>query len=282
MPDILVCRPDFFEVAYTINPYMAPEDWNQHKLDYQQRAKNEWSRFIHALQKLNVDLHYLPPAPGVPDMVFTANGGLVLDKKILLSRFRYSQRQCEEPYFLTMFESLKKIGVIHEIIPFPQDIFFEGCGDALWDYHRKVLWFGYGQRSEIKAADIISEIFDVEVVPLQLISPVFYHLDTCFCPLTSRDIMYYPNAFSKDSVNIIEKRVEKNKIIKPYEWSDITKLSMNAICIENNILFSRCSSDLECRLYDKGYHVVKSTLDTFLKSGGGPACLHLSLSNVSH
>jgi len=280
MPDILVCNPEYFEVSYSINPFMVPTDWEINKEKYYIRAKSEWKRFVTELQKItDVDLHNIPPSPGIPDLVFTANAGSVLNKKALLSRFKHSQRQAEEPYFLTMFEELKKKKIIDTIETMPDDIFFEGCGDCLWDAHRQVLWFGYGQRSDLDAANIIKDYFNVKVLPLQLTSNVFYHLDTCFCPLTNGEVLYYPNAFSSEALRLINEYVDMGKeAIIPHEWSDITKLAMNAICIGNDVVISYASADLECRLYDKGYNVIKTPLDSFLKSGGGPACLHLSLS----
>ena len=129
----------------------------------------------------------IAPHAGLPDMVFTANAGLALGKKFVLSRFLPRERQGEEPVFKKWF---KKQGF--DILELPADLPFEGAGDALLDPARGCLWAGYGFRSELAAHPRLAEWLNIEVISLRLIDPRFYHLDTCFCPLENGAVLYYP------------------------------------------------------------------------------------------
>ncbi len=123
-------------------------------------------------------------------MVFTANPGLVLGQTVVLSRFFHPERQGEEPYFQQWFEAQGY--TVHQL---PKSLPFEGAGDALLDRSGRWLWAGYGFRSELDSHPYLAKWLDVEVLSLRLVDRRFYHLDTCFCPLTDGYLLYYPAAF---------------------------------------------------------------------------------------
>jgi lysine-ketoglutarate reductase/saccharopine dehydrogenase-like protein (TIGR00300 family) len=202
-------------------------------------------------------------------MVFTANAGLVLGKNVVLSRFLHPERQGEEPHFKEWFESQG-----YTVRELPKDLPFEGAGDALLDREGRWLWAGYGFRSELDAHPYLAKWLDIEVLSLQLVDERFYHLDTCFCPLTDGYLLYYPPAFDFYSNRIIEMRVPEEKRI-PLEEPDAVNFACNAVNIGKTVVMNKASDSLKQRMADIGFEVVETPLTEFLKAGGAAKCLTL-------
>lgn len=261
---ILMCPPDHYDVDYVINPWM---EGNIHKSSFD-RAREQWQKLYHTLKNhALVDL--VTPAKGWPDMVFTANAGLVLDKTVVLSRFYHKERQGEEPYFKEWFES--QGFTVHEL---PKDLPFEGAGDALFDREGRYLWAGYGFRSELDSHPLIAEWLDIEVLSLRLMDERFYHLDTCFCPLTGGYLMYYPPAFDSYSNRLIELRVPPEKRII-VEEPDAINFACNTVNINQTVVMNKASDNLKAKLQEAGFTVIETPLTEFLKAGGAAKCLTL-------
>ena len=261
---ILMCPPDHYDVDYVINPWM---EGNIHKSS-RDRAVEQWQKLYHVLKdRALVDL--VTPAKGWPDMVFTANAGLVLGDNVVLSRFFHKERQGEEPYFKAWFE--ENGFTVYEL---PKDLPFEGAGDALFDREGRWLWAGYGFRSELDSHPYIAEWLDTEVVSLRLIDERFYHLDTCFCPLTGGYLLYYPPAFDSYSNRVIEMRVPPEKRII-VEEPDAVCFACNAVNVNQTIVMNQVSDRLKQALGKAGFEVVETPLSEFLKAGGAAKCLTL-------
>jgi len=261
---ILMCAPDHYDVDYVINPWM---EGNIHKSS-RDRAVEQWQKLYHVLKdRALVDL--VTPAKGWPDMVFTANAGLVLGDNVVLSRFFHKERQGEEPYFKEWFE--QNGFTVYEL---PKDLPFEGAGDALFDREGRWLWAGYGFRSELDSHPYIAGWLDTEVVSLRLIDERFYHLDTCFCPLTGGYLLYYPPAFDSYSNRVIEMRIPPEKRII-VEEPDAVCFACNAVNVNNTIVMNQVSDRLKQQLREVGFEVVETPLSEFLKAGGAAKCLTL-------
>src|SRR6185295_9806848 len=145
-------------------------------------------------------LERMKPVPALPDMVFTANAGVVVGGRAVPSRFRHPERRREEPFFEAWF---REHG--YHVIVLEPDIYFEGAGDLL---RFPDVWFGgYRQRSDVTAYSRLSEVFDREIIPLELVDRRFYHLDTCFCPLSGGELLYYPAAFDQYAQSAIAERI---------------------------------------------------------------------------
>ncbi|HAX90571.1 MAG TPA: TIGR00300 family protein [Cyanobacteria bacterium UBA11370] len=260
----LMCPPDHYDVDYVINPWM---EGNIHKSS-RDRAVEQWQKLHHLLKDHSlVDL--VKPESGWPDMVFTANAGLVLGKDVVLSRFLHKERQGEEPHFKDWFESQGY--TVHEL---PKDLPFEGAGDALLDREGRWLWAGYGFRSELDSHPYLAKWLDIEVVSLRLIDERFYHLDTCFCPLTGGYLLYYPPAFDAYSNRLIEMRVLPEKRIA-IEEADAVNFACNAVNINQTVVMNKASDALKECLADAGFRVLETPLTEFLKAGGAAKCLTL-------
>ena len=260
----LMCAPDHYDVDYVINPWM---EGNIHKSS-RDRAVEQWEKLHHTLKEhAIVDL--VTPAKGWPDMVFTANAGLVLGKTVVLSRFMHKERQGEEPYFKQWFE--ENGYTVHEL---PKDLPFEGAGDALLDREGRWLWAGYGFRSELDSHPYLAKWLDIEVLSLRLIDERFYHLDTCFCPLKNGYLLYYPAAFDSYSNRLIEMRVSQEKRIAIAE-ADAVNFACNAVNVDHIVVMNQATDALKAQLADAGFQVIETPLNEFLKAGGAAKCLTL-------
>lgn len=266
---ILMCPPDFYDVDYVINPWM---EGNVHRSS-QERAQQQWQGLYHLLKDLAV-IDLITPVLGVPDMVFTANAGLVLGKKCVLSRFFHPERQKEEPYFKQWF-----LAHDFEVFELPTDLPFEGAGDALLDRGGNWLWAGYGFRSELDSHPYIAKWLDIEVLSLRLIDPRFYHLDTCFCPLSDGYLLYYPPAFDAYSNRLIELRVPQAKRIVVSE-PDALNFACNAVNVGQTVVLNKASDSLKQHLHQVGFTVQETPLSEFLKAGGAAKCLTLKLTET--
>lgn len=261
---ILMCAPDHYDVDYVINPWM---EGNVHKSS-QDKAIEQWQALHHIIKEY-ATVELVPPAKGWPDMVFTANAGLVLGDKAILSRFYHPERQGEEPYFKAWFEENG-----FQVYELPKDLPFEGAGDALFDRETGALWAGYGFRSELDSHPYIAQWLDTEVLSLRLIDPRFYHLDTCFCPLDGGYVLYYPPAFDTYSNALIERRIpEEKRIVVPEP--DAVNFACNAVNVGEVIIMNKISADLEKAIVSKGFKVRQTSLTEFLKAGGAAKCLTL-------
>lgn len=260
----LMCAPDHYDVDYVINPWM---EGNVHRSS-RDRAVEQWHKLYGVLKGLvHVDL--VPPQKGVPDMVFTANAGLVLGKKAVVSRFYHKERQGEEPYFKAWFAENG-----FEVFELPRDLPFEGAGDALFDRAGGWLWAGYGFRSELDSHPLLAKWLEVEVLSLRLIDNRFYHLDTCFCPLANGYLLYYPPAFDSYSNRLIEMRVPAEKRIA-IEEADAVVFACNAVNVGETVVMNKVSDSLKQRLNRVGFTVIETPLTEFLKAGGAAKCLTL-------
>ncbi|MBW4581837.1 MAG: TIGR00300 family protein [Tildeniella nuda ZEHNDER 1965/U140] len=260
----LMCAPDHYDVDYVINPWM---EGNVHKSS-RDRAVEQWQQLFHLL-KDHAIVDLVKPEKGVPDMVFTANAGLVLGKTAVLSRFFHKERQGEEPFFKAWLE--EHDFTVHEL---PKDLPFEGAGDALFDREGRWLWAGYGFRSELDSHPYLARWLDIEVLSLRLTDERFYHLDTCFCPLADGYLLYYAPAFDAYSNRLIEMRVPEAKRIAITEEDAVT-FACNAVNIDRTIVLNKASDKLKQRLESVGFRVLETPLTEFLKAGGAAKCLTL-------
>ncbi|MCH9693496.1 MAG: hypothetical protein K0U72_03215 [Gammaproteobacteria bacterium] len=263
---ILMCPPDYFTVDYVINPWMAGhEDSLSIEL-----AKEQWGTLRDKISEF-AEVVTMEAQPDLPDMVFTANAGVVYGDKAIASHFMPQERRAEEQHFKKWFSENG-----FELLDLDEKIGFEGAGDCLHDRRGPWLWTGHGFRTEIEAHDEIHSFFDVEVVSIRLTDARFYHIDTCFCPLTDGFLMYHPPAFDYDSRMAIESRIPPHKRII-VDTMDAGNFACNAVNIGDQVIMNKASDPLKARLMLAGFNVHEVELSEFLKAGGSSKCLTLKL-----
>jgi len=186
----LMCPPTLYDVDYVINPWMAG---NVHASS-RERAAGQWQALYTELSSL-ADILLIDPQPGSPDMVFTANAGLEFNGSVAVSSFFHPERQAEEDHFRRWFEHHG-----YPTLDLPRTAPFEGEGDALFSTGMSRLWIGEGPRTDSSSHRILASAWPVDLVALRLVDPRFYHLDTCFAPLSDGCAMYFPSAFDAPSL----------------------------------------------------------------------------------
>ncbi len=263
---ILMCAPHHFGVEYVINPWME----NQLGKSTPAAALEQWANLRRHLTR-DAEVALVAPQPGLPDMVFTANAGMVIGKTAVVSRFRTKEREPEGALFRDWFAA----NGFH-IAPWPEHVPFEGAGDALLDRGAPLIWCGHGWRTSIEAPRLLEDIYARETVGLRLVDPRFYHLDTCFCPLEGGWLMFYPKAFDAASRQEIEKRVPREKRIVVGE-EDALHFACNAVNLGRRVFMNYASDALKNKLHEAGFAPVVTPLSEFLKAGGAAKCLTLRL-----
>ncbi|MBO0733176.1 MAG: nitrate reductase [Methylocapsa sp.] len=266
---LLMCAPEYFGVDYVINPWME----NQIGKAVHALALEQWANLRRQLAR-EAEITLVGPRAGLPDMVFTANAGFVMGKRAVISRFSTIERQPEEKLFRAWFE---RHGFA--IAPWPEDVPFEGAGDALLNRGQKLIWCGHGFRSGALAPRVLEDIFAVRTVGLRLADPRFYHLDTCFCPLPEGWLMYYPPAFDTRSQETIAGLVPEEKRIEVGE-RDALLFACNAVDLNGRVFMSGASEQCLSRLRVAGFEPVLAPLSEFIKAGGAAKCLTLKLNEI--
>lgn len=262
----LMCPPLHFDVEYVINPWMLGQI---HETNVE-LANRQWSQ-LYALLSEHAEVASLPAVAGLPDLVFTANAAMIYRKTAVVSSFRCPERQPESPYFANW---LRDDGF--EVHLLPAGVPFEGAGDALFDRGQPLLWLGHGMRSDIAAKAHLEHFVDVEVQPLRLRDPRFYHLDTCFCPLEGGYLLYYPPAFDEASNTAIEARVPRDRRLA-LSQDDAIHFACNTVNIGRSIILNHASEDLVRQLNEWGFDVTSTALTEFMRAGGAAKCLSLRL-----
>ena len=265
MKTLLMCEPRYFEVSYVINPWMAGNEGLVNK----KLAAQQWKN-LHDVLSGKASIRLIEPAAGLPDMVFTANGGLVCrDHEVIVSSFRHPERQAESPYFSRFFEDSG-----YRVMQLGGNIKFEGAGDALYDSSGQV-WLGYGHRSDMEAADEIAAILHAPVHGLLLVDPRWYHLDTAFCPLDNDYAIAYEKAFSPQGANRIRDEFGDKVIWVSDE--DAGNFACNAVNIGSDVILNKASDELRAALNKNNFNVIEVEVSEFIKAGGACKCLTLEL-----
>lgn len=261
-PTILMCPPDFYGIEYEINPWMSRSRQSDSEL-----AKQQW-RDLHALLTgLAVDVRLMTPEKGLPDLVFTANAGLVWRDTVFLSRFRHEARQGETPLDAEWFE---QNGM--KTVELPDKWQFEGAGDAL--LCGETLFTGYLIRSDAGAAQWLGVEMGCRVIPLQLVDDRYYHLDTCFCPLAAGEAIWFPPAFDDYGQTAIREHIPH--LIEAAD-EEAARFACNAVVVGKHVVMNTGCPKLEAELRERGYEPHATELGEFIKAGGSAKCLTLRL-----
>ena len=261
----LMCPPRYFEVAYEINPWMQSEV----RLD-RDLAHEQWDGLVATLTEAGAEVEILEPAPEVPDLVFTANAGVVNGTQFVPSRFRHPERQLETPLDIAWFEAAG-----YQVTELPAGLDHEGAGDAL--PFGETLICGYRWRSDIGASTALAALTGASTRAIELVDQRLYHFDLTFCPLDDRRAICAPVGW--DSYG---RRVIGDLVPEPLHLEDDEALSFcaNSVVVDQTVLMPACPPRVGRRLEAWGFEVMVVDVSEFLKAGGGPRCLTLALDVV--
>ncbi|MEZ4814170.1 MAG: arginine deiminase-related protein [Bdellovibrionota bacterium] len=273
---ILMLHPQHYKISYAINPHMRLPDGKLKQVD-SSKATEQWKKLVKSLENCGLEVEIMDSQAKFPDMVFAANQSFVYwnlntnRPEVLLSNMKHSERQGEIPYFEEYFNAHDY--KIHKI---PQELSFEGTGDASIDIERKVIFAGYGMRSHPSTPSRLCELTGYPVVPLELKNTDYYHLDTCFAPLGPRDVVIADDAFSDEGLDLIYAAFEN--VIHADHIEAKESLAANLFCPNGkDVIIEEQNTRLIQRLSGLGYNVHPVDTSEFIKSGGSVFCLKLFL-----
>lgn len=256
----LMCAPAYFGVDYVINPWMQREAPVNRAL-----ALAQWTALLQAYRDHGHRVELVPPVPGQPDMVYAANGALVLDGVAYLSRFRHAERRGEEAAFAAWFEAqglrVHRARAVHE-----------GEGDFVLCGER--LLAGTGFRTAVEAHAEAARLLGRDVLSLELIDPRFYHLDMALCVLSAERILYFPGAFSPASQAQL-RALYPDALLA--DEADALAFGLNACSDGQQVFVARAATALAARLRAEGYVPVPIDLSELRRGGGGIKCCTLEL-----
>ena len=261
-PRILMCPPEFYGIEYEINAWMRRDRPSDHAA-----ATRQWQALRAALEGAGAAISVMPAVAGLPDLVFTANAALVHRDVAILAAFRHPERQGEESYDETW---LAEHGFRVEHLP--AGCYFEGAGDAL--FCGDTLFAGYRLRSDARGHQWVGQRLGCRVIPLELVDPYYYHLDTCFCPLAPGVAAYYPAAFDSYAVAVLRELVPE---LIEVDRTEAERFACNAVVVGRTVITNTGCPDLHRLLRDRGFSPRETPLDEFTKAGGSAKCLTLRL-----
>jgi N-dimethylarginine dimethylaminohydrolase len=257
-----MCPPDYYGIEYEINPWM-----NRKVGSDPTESLRQWWTLRDTLRALDVHIETIEPVKGLPDMVFTANAGIVYRDLFIPARFRYGVRQGESPHFECWARAAG-----FQILQLPEGYNHEGAGDAL--FCGDTLFAGYRFRSDVRSHQWVADKLGVEVLPMELVDPRYYHLDTCFCPLREGEAIYHPGAFDDYGRSVLKDRIAS---LIEVSAEEAVSFSCNAVVVGRNVILNEGVPKLSTALERAGYVVHPLRLTEFIKAGGSAKCLTLRL-----
>lgn len=270
--NIIMVSPTYFRVDYEINPFMRDESGALKKVNSEQALQQ--SNFLKSLyQEMGLSVIEIPPSKDHPDMVFTANQLLPFKKdgqtQFILSHMASTERAGEVLFFKNWAQQNNY--KTHQLSIGP----FEGMGDALWNWDQSQLYLGYGFRTHLLVAKELEKITEKKVIPLKLISPHFYHLDTCLAFLRQGEVAYVKEAFAPESIEVLKEQFE-NLIEIPFAEAT-GGLACNLFCPDQKtVLIDESNVGTISMLRDRKYEIKAVDTSEFRKSGGSVFCLKLA------
>jgi N-dimethylarginine dimethylaminohydrolase len=257
-----MCPPDYYGIEYEINPWMSRERGTA-----RETAAQQWQRLHDTLVGLGVQVEVMTPQPGLPDLVFTANAGVIFKQQFFSARFRHVVRAGESPHFDLWFAEHG-----YKVEHLPETMFFEGAGDAL--FCGEPLFAGYRIRSDIRGHQYLAKALNIQVLPLELVDRRFYHLDTCFCPLAPGEAIYFPGAFDAYGRKVLHSNIRRLLVV---DEAEAMNFGCNAVVVGKHVILNTGCEHLMRDLQSWGYEPIALELSEFLKSGGSAKCLTLRL-----
>ncbi len=258
----LMCPPTYFQVAYQINPWMVAE-----VVADVDRATAQWEQLVATLRRAGATVEVQPAQEDWPDLVFTANAGIVNGRQFVPARFRHPERQGETPHDVAWFADHG-----FEVTDLPLGVCQEGAGDAL--PVGDALVAAYRFRSDAASHAYLSHLTGAAVRSIELVDERFYHLDLTLCPLDDRRAIIAPTAWDHYGCAVMESLIPEPLVLEPEE---AVQFCANSVVVGSTVVMPACPPRVGRQLEAWGFDVVVCDISEFLKAGGGCRCLTLAL-----
>ena len=260
-----MCPPTYFDVEYSINPWMDVANAVDVGL-----AHEQWHALVELLEALGDVIHVVDAAPGLPDMTFAGDAGLVWGRRFVPSRFRHPERREEVDHFVDWFTERE-----FDVAPLPDGVVFEGLGDVV--FHDRQAFVGFGPRSDERALEALRGLIpELEVLArLEIVDDRYFHLAMALGFVDARTVLYYPPAFTPASNEAIRRAVP-NAIAIGDEDANVF-FACNNLVVGDKVILDMCTPELRAELGAHGYEPVPCAMSEFKKSGGSLRCLVLTM-----
>lgn len=272
-PHILMVTPEYFDVAYVINPHMVDTSGQLQQVD-KDMAMHQWTSLKETYEQFQFPVSTIKGPPDLPDMVFAANQSFPFldsegNKCVLLSHMALNQRKDEVPHFKNWYEA-QGYQVYELDTPLP----FEGNGDALWHYPYPLIWGGFGFRTDKSVYEELENRFGWNIAMLELIRPEFYHLDTCMSILNTKTVAIYEEAFNKDGLEMIYSGFDT--VVPVSKQEAIHAFSCNCHCPDGkHVILQKDAPQFVQALKDLQFEPIEIDVGEFQKSGGSVFCMKM-------
>jgi N-dimethylarginine dimethylaminohydrolase len=258
----LMCPPEHFGVLYEINTWMHKEVSVDSEL-----ARQQWENLVSTLKEAGAEIEVQPPQPGLPDLVFTANAGIVNGTQFVPARFRHPERQGETPYDIDWFSARG-----YRVDELPLGVSHEGAGDAL--PFGGVLLSGYRIRSDAASHAYLSRLTGAPVRSVELVDERLYHLDLTFCPLDDRRAIVAPAGWDAYGRKVVEAMVPEVLVL---DDESTFQFCANSVVVGRTVVMPACTPEVGRQLEQWGFDVAVVDVSEFQKAGGACRCLTLAL-----
>lgn len=262
---ILMCRPDYYAIEYEINPWMKKERGSDPK-----KALHQWEALHKTIRGCGAQIELVAPGRGLPDMTFAANAGLFYKGKVILANFKMIERKGEVAYFQSWFEK-NGFHLVNKPGEDQNHYYFEGAGDALVANGK--IFVGYGFRTEPEFFQTSDWIDPKHTILCELVNPYYYHIDTCFCPLNEKQAIWFPDAFSPKSQELMSRSIELIDVVE----EEARRFACNSVVIHKQIIIPSGCPKLVEKLKNLGLTVHSCEVDEYIKAGGACKCLTMRL-----
>lgn len=266
---VVMADPAHFDVLYVINPHM--EGWVG-RVD-RALARRQWETLRATYARLGLTVHVVDAAPGLPDLVFTANQSFPFVRpdgapSVVLSRMRSPHRAAEPGVLEGFYEGL---GIPTQRLD--GDGLLEGMGDLRWHPGHRLLYGGWGFRTDRATYDALVAVVEAPVVALRLVDARFYHLDTCLCPLTNDSALYVPEAFDDAGRALLAACFPR---LLPIPLEEATRFAANGCSPDGrHLLLQAGNPRTEAAARAAGLEPIPLDTSEFMKSGGSVFCMTL-------
>jgi len=258
---VLLTPPDYYDIEYEINPWMHIENKVNRK-----KVTEEFENLKSIYKKLGLDVWIMDAQKDLPDMVYTANCGFVIDDLFIKSNYKFRQRRKESDFAEELFRNKN-----FKIVRLPENIFFEGQGDMF--FRDGKFFLGFGKRSSRQAHDYIKDFIGQDPVSIEVNDPYFYHLDTCFAPIGKDTVVIKPTSLTRDGLDKIKKNFKH--II--YAWDkDNPFMCANIVAVGDTVIAGKgIGPGMKKKLKERGFDTIETPMTEYFKGGGSVKCLTL-------
>lgn len=258
---LLMCRPNFFRIAYQINPYMDTSLQPDPR-----KLTEEYKQIVAAHIEAGRTVRFMDPDPDQPDMTYTANQALIRGKKAVLGNL--PPERAGETKFLRPW--LEAAGF--EVLDCP--FRFSGQGDAVPTGTGAVLK-GREWRSDPRSDDFIREALGYEIIPVHTISDAWYDDDLVFGVIRPGLIAVAWDVLDEPSKQVLRARDDLEFIDVSLE--EAKHFVCNLVSDGQTVVMPEGGPMLAAELESRGFTVIQRSIEQLKLGGGAIRCTTLAL-----